>query len=64
MPDITMCSNENCQMKNSCLRHTAPPDKYQSWSDFGGFCNEGTNYSYYMLDWRTDLEGSGANACN
>lgn len=25
---------------------------------------KGTNYSYYMLDWRTDLEGSGVNARN
>lgn len=35
MPDITMCSNENCYVKEKCYRHTAIPDPYmQSYAFF------------------------------
>lgn len=29
MPDITMCSSENCPMRGSCYRSRAKPDKYR-----------------------------------
>lgn len=35
MPDITMCNNETCTLKERCYRHTAIPDDYwQSWAFF------------------------------
>jgi hypothetical protein len=34
MPDITMCKNNNCPMKNDCYRYTAIPNAYQSYSLF------------------------------
>jgi hypothetical protein len=35
MPDITMCQNDKCPLKDECYRHTATPDPYlQSYSRF------------------------------
>lgn len=35
MPDISMCINKKCPMKNNCYRFTAKPNEYsQSYSDF------------------------------
>ena len=34
MPDITMCSGQNCPIKQSCYRFTAKPSRYQSYADF------------------------------
>lgn len=32
MADITMCMNDKCEMKESCLRSTAIPNEgWQSW---------------------------------
>ena len=31
MPDITMCRGEKCPLKEICYRHTAKPDRYQSY---------------------------------
>ena len=57
MPDITMCLASECKIKNSCYRHTAKPDRYQSYSDYSVFCNKSKNgnksYSYYMSNERS-----------
>ena len=29
MPDVSMCSGENCPLKNSCYRFTAKPSEYR-----------------------------------
>ena len=29
MPDITMCTNEECPLSYSCWRFNCPPSKYQ-----------------------------------
>ena len=35
MPDIAMCLNSECPLKEKCYRFTATPDKYwQAYSDF------------------------------
>lgn len=35
MPDITKCTNESCQLKESCFRWTAKPNDYmQSYAEF------------------------------
>ena len=31
MADICMCTGEGCPMKDSCWRHIAPVDEYQSY---------------------------------
>lgn len=31
MPDISMCSGENCLLKEECYRFTAQPDGLQSY---------------------------------
>lgn len=44
MPDITMCSRDNCKFKDECYRVLANPSQYQSYSDFSNSCNEGNDY--------------------
>jgi len=35
MPDISMCANEKCTLKDSCFRFTAKPNPYrQSYAAF------------------------------
>ena len=34
MPDITMCANEKCPLRDGCYRYTCEPSKFQSWSMF------------------------------
>jgi len=34
MPDITMCSNDKCKLKNTCHRYKVTPDEYQSYGCF------------------------------
>lgn len=42
MPDITMCTAENCKMKMQCYRFTAKPSEYwQSFSDFSRSLEDG-----------------------
>lgn len=31
MTDITKCKGNNCPLKNTCYRFTAPSDRYQSF---------------------------------
>jgi hypothetical protein len=45
MPRITMCMNDECDMRHECFRHLAMPNKYhQSYSWFrpneDGFCED------------------------
>jgi hypothetical protein len=34
MPDITMCLNKECPMRNECYRYRAIPNEYQYYSTF------------------------------
>lgn len=34
MPDITMCSTDDCPRRKECYRHEAKPDSWQSYTDF------------------------------
>ena len=35
MPDISMCTNKYCPIRESCYRYTAIPSEYrQSYADF------------------------------
>lgn len=52
MPDISMCSSDNCPMKDKCYRSTATASKYQSWSNFEYTCNENNGYADFILNKR------------
>lgn len=35
MPDISMCANKECELKETCYRYRAIPSRYlQSYADF------------------------------
>jgi hypothetical protein len=34
MPDIILCTNEDCPLKEKCYRWTAEPDEHQSFAEF------------------------------
>ena len=45
MPDITMCVNTKCPVRQICYRYRAIPDEYQSYANFkfgfeGAFCED------------------------
>lgn len=41
MPDIALCTNETCPLKDNCYRYTAIPDEYrQSYCKFAPVINE------------------------
>lgn len=47
MADITMCNNQQCEMRGTCYRVSATPSDWQSWSIFtpkDGDCD------YYVED--------------
>lgn len=53
MPDITMCSNNECERKENCYRHNATPDHLQSYSDFKPYCNK-DKWEYFWNDERCE----------
>jgi len=34
MPDISMCLNDKCPLKDNCYRFKAKPNDYQTYSSF------------------------------
>ena len=48
IPDITMCTSENCTEKDRCYRAQAKPSEYQSWSNFEYSCNEDSGFCEFM----------------
>lgn len=48
MPDISMCTSENCPMRHSCYRVQAKPSTYQSWSNFEYTCNKDSGFCEYI----------------
>lgn len=34
MPDITMCTNRECELRKTCYRAQATPGEWQSWAAF------------------------------
>jgi len=34
MPDISLCRNETCHLKEQCYRYMAEKDKHQWYADF------------------------------
>ena len=48
MADITMCTSENCPMKDKCYRTQSKIDDYQSWSNFEYTCNENSGFCDFI----------------
>lgn len=51
MPEVTMCINKKCPLKDKCFRFTATPKPYwQSYADFGygGLNIDKTDCSMYI----------------
>ena len=48
MADITMCSSENCPMRDKCYRTQAKGSNYQSWSNFEYVCNENSGFDDFI----------------
>lgn len=56
MPDISMCSNEHCKLKETCYRYKAIPNEYrQSYGDFKSDSNNECEY-YWEIDPIKELE--------
>ena len=51
MPDICMCRGEGCPLKDSCHRHTARPDQWQSWFTEIPYDEKTKAWQYY---WQVD----------
>ena len=48
MPDITMCTSENCPYRDECYRVRAKPSIFQSWSNFEYTCNENSGFEDFI----------------
>ena len=49
MPDITMCKDYDCKLKETCFRYNAKPDYYQSYF-VGSPKDEDAECRYYWGD--------------
>lgn len=49
MPDITMCTSENCPVKDKCYRTQATPGTWQSWANFEYSCNEENGFEEFLI---------------
>ena len=45
MPDISMCSSEQCPIKNKCYRYMAEPNEH--WQSYSNFYTEIEPCSHY-----------------
>lgn len=50
MPDITMCTNESCTLRDKCRRATATPSSYQSYAEFEPTKENGEETCEYFWD--------------
>lgn len=46
--DITMCTSQDCPMKDKCYRTQAKASNYQSWNNFEYVCNENSGFDDYI----------------
>ena len=58
MPDITMCMSKNCDRREKCYRSQATPARYQTYSNFEDFCNEGNFEYFWKIEDRGDDNGN------
>lgn len=48
MADITMCTSDDCPVKDNCYRHLAKPSQIQSYSNFEYTCNEESGFNDFI----------------
>lgn len=54
MPDIAMCINEFCELKDTCYRYKANPAEF--WQPYGDFHPKNGKCDHYWHDTRTERE--------
>ena len=59
MPDITLCINTNCPLKDKCYRYTAKPELLQAYTRFE--YDEKTNTCKYFINNKTKENGTNIN---
>ena len=57
MPDISMCANKDCPLRESCYRFKAEPGMYQTYSSFEYKDGECEDYWELETD-KKDKDGS------
>lgn len=48
MPDIAMCNNYKCSIRDMCYRYRAVPHPY--WQSFAGFQQDSEGNCDYLMD--------------
>ena len=46
---LTMCTSQNCPMRDKCYRVQAKVDDYQDWNNFEYTCNENSGFENFIL---------------
>ncbi len=59
MPDIAMCKNETCPLKNECYRFIAIPDEH--WQSYTLFDGKDTGRCFLPIEGRKAREVQGSN---
>ena len=60
MPDISMCANEDCPIKQSCYRYTAIANaSYQSYAEFE-YKNDKDKCDYFWQNWEKEEGNNGS----
>lgn len=56
MPDITMCDNKDCYIRELCYRYTAKPSKIQAYHTFNcAVSDDGITCYHFMIGKDGDL---------
>ena len=45
---LTMCTSQNCPMRDKCYRVQAKVDDYQDWNNFEYTCNENSGFENFI----------------
>ena len=54
MPDISMCLNKECPLKDNCYRYVAKPSEFrQSYSEFK--YNNGCDYYWEFVECKSNV---------
>lgn len=54
MPDITMCDNKKCVLRDMCYRYRAIPDRYQPYAMFEPELTLSDEHNSKNSNWKCD----------
>lgn len=54
MPDITMCDNKKCVLRDMCYRYRAIPDRYQAYAIFEPELTLSDEHNSKNSNWKCD----------